>query len=179
MATLGASVAILGFPATGHSAPLEWNLRVPVAAHFGPPFTGFESGLRADLLALHLFSRSSFGVGVGPLLEVRTLGISELGLGGGIEGIIKDENAALALDGGVSSWLTSSTSNVLAIHGSAALQLRVGKNNGRGLSWTATSGVYVRVARAVSSSAQEVTVGLELGGAFFIWAMVAMFGNHD
>ena len=50
VATPDAGVAILGFPAAGHSAPFEWNLRVPVAAHFGPPFTGFESGLRADLL---------------------------------------------------------------------------------------------------------------------------------
>lgn len=172
--------------ATGGSASAAvWlEAALPAAAHFGPPSTGFEWGLRADgLWVTPIGADSGQGgrprLGVGPYLEARVLGHSEFGVGGGIElGGFSSGGSGLVLRTGVSRWVTSNQGLGTLVGGSLGAQLRLNTKE-RGVSWTPSFGPFVAANRSTEVDRWEVIAGVEFGGALIPLLIMIAFGNHD
>jgi len=154
------------------------NVRIPVSAHFGPPGLGIESGLDADFLSVFTVSSERSRLGVGPYAELRTLGISHLGVGGGIEVLaIGPDRTTLGLGGkaGFSKWLNVAEGGGLTGHLALSVQLR---SSGSGGGFVHTTAVFIRAGRSFESDDSEFTAGIELGGDPFS-SLVALFMQHS
>lgn len=180
-----AGLCLLAAPAL--AADAWFSGRIPVGVHLGSPSLGIESGARADLLvmpsesAMELTNGRGYRKAVGLLLEARTLNVSDIGLGAGLEGAVftqEEMPLGVVVEGGVSRWLISSREGTLSVHASLSLQLR-GTRGASGLSWPSISGLYVRAGTSIQGGAKELTAGLDLGSAILGALGVVLFGNHD
>jgi hypothetical protein len=161
------------------------NVAVPAAVHLGAPSDSFEWGLRTDALwltSIGVRRSARLDIGAGPYLEGRILGLSSLGVGGGIEfGAFSGGHASLGmiLRAGVSRWVTSGQDLGTIVNGSLGSQLRFIVRQGR-VSWTPSVGLFVSAGRSVNVDRWELTAGIELGGALLsLLASFFAFGNHD
>jgi hypothetical protein len=140
------------------------NIRIPIAAHFGPPDRGFESGLHADFLSVFPVTSAQSRLGLGPFVEVRTLGVSHVGFGGGLEVLALTPGRAafgLGAETGFSKWLNVANGGEVTAHMSLSLQVRSGRSGGGFVHATA---LFVRAGRSIESNRWESTVGFQFGG---------------
>jgi len=166
------------------------SARAPIGLHLGSPDTALESGMRADLLVMSSWPPTAsrgqgeggrYRTGVGPLLELRTLGVSNFGVGAGVmlaaftPGTIP---LGIAIDGQVSKWVTSSSAGGVSVGGALSFQVRTAGAK-RGVEWTSITALYVRAARSVSTDSRELTIGLDLGSAAASALVAMQFGTHD
>ena len=162
LVTLDALVGVTGIKAARAEG---WvNIRIPVAAHFGPPGRGFESGLHADFLSVFPVTSAQSRLGLGPYVEMRTLGVSHLGFGGGLEVLALPPGRAafgLGAETGFSKWLNVADGGEVTAHMSLSLQLRSGRSGG---GFVHTTALFVRAGRSIESDHWESTVGLQFGG---------------
>jgi hypothetical protein len=153
------------------------NVRVPTAVHFGPPGRQFESGLHADALVLSdHYQESRFGIG--PYAELRTLGLSHLGVGGGVEALmLAPGRTALGVgaEAGFSNWFNVGNQSGLSADFALSLQLR--SSGARG-GFVQTSALFGRCGRFIDGGPWEFTTGLQIGGDP-IFSVIALFMQHS